>query len=190
LKFKSQLTNLNLSPNVYEGLHIDGNSYLPNNSLISYPGEVDAGIRFNLNNNVHISIESLNSYIFSEKTILIKDSTGSETGYKNKHSIWNSELSFGLDYHFENNFLLGVIFSSYIKYDNDVQVLNDSFPIDEYKIKYPKNLIFSGEYKIKNISFCIDYLFSYSKTIFETQYEKGYHKNFTNNLKVGLSIEY
>ncbi len=176
--FKTQNTKIKLSPKSFD-------EYSDNNSMVSFPGIICLGVQYQFFQNIKVSFESLNDFIFTNEKLSYYDSMNDNTiAFNYKHKIFNPKISFGTNMKLTNKFSIGCLYTKYLKYDMEIYSLQNHHPKRSYyKYNKPSFLNFSIQYHFNNFNFIINYQYSSSRLEYNCYEEYVGNLNGTGKFK-------
>lgn len=193
LLFKSQKSNLKLPPDRFEEIHAF-NGPLNNNTRVSFPGLVTLGYQLKIHPNLKLSFESINQFLIAREEITYIMYNISHQKIQHEHKIWNPEFVVGLNSDYFSNIELGLLYSIYLNYDNNIRSHNTIPPQSVYETKHPQSVILSAKVNYKKVTLSFNYQYSYAETKFNygnpnsIHPSKGTFVNSTQYANIRLSI--
>lgn len=162
---------------------IDGYKILfENDPYVSFPGLIGYGFQYQILKDIKLSLEISHEYLSSVGRIYYGKTIKG-------HGIFNSEMSLGINYSLLTMFKLGLLYSHYLKYDDEIglgsETGNSAFPHAE--ITNPWSVVFSIKYIYRNFEVSGYYQYSYVKYNLENYYRV---EDSAKYFKISLGVSY
>jgi hypothetical protein len=131
--------------------------------FVSFPGLFSYGFQYKILEKSNINVEVLHEFLF------ISNDYYENNIFMDGHNIFNTELYIGSNYEIINGLNLGLMYSKYISYDDEIGLGNktSNSVFTESNIRNPWSIVFASQYLYK--SFRIAFNYQYSKITYKIE---------------------